>query len=187
MNLIYLSYANLKDRLFVRDFVSSFKFSTPTLVFHDKFGDTSEDAIFVTKRISALLSECLVHNHAFSASQRDFFFWEDGILKANSLKIQKLLSPIPVLILSPVVKQDGKETLTEALDMVLVAKSIFDIPHITVFTDNALSPLASGKNIVRNQEDMEALLKLYEEERESIHRAFLLRPSKICGVRNYSL
>ena len=187
MNLIYLSLANLKDRLFINEFVNNFKWQTPTLIFHENFGKTPQDSIFVTKRISALMSECMVHNQAFSAAQRDFYAFEKDTLTLSKPKIEKLLSPIPLLILSPVVKKMGVEIPVSGIEMVKVAKEAFENEYITLFSDNPLSPLGNAKNLISDEAAYENLLKLYEEEKSAITTAFALRPAKICTPRNYSL
>lgn len=187
MNLIYLSLANLKDRLFIRDFVNNFKFQTPTLILHEAFGDTIQDSVFVTKRISSLLSESMVHNHAFPASQRDFYYFENGELIASASKIRKLLSPIPLLILGPIVKKEGVQTLVSAKEMAQAARKQFEIEYITLFSDNPLSPLGNAGNTIRENADIQPLLSLYEEEKASLEMALSLSPSRICTPRNYSL
>ncbi len=187
MNLIYLSLANLKDRLFIRDFVNNFKFQTPTLILHEPFGAKIEDSVFVTKRISALLSESMVHNHAFAASQRDFFYYENESLTASQSKIEKLLSPIPLMILGPVVKKDGLEIPVSGKEMVYAAKKSLAIEEVILFSDNPLSPLGNARNVIGDVSDFNALLSLYEEEKASLETALILSPSRICTPRNYSV
>jgi hypothetical protein len=187
MKLIYLSSANLKDRLFVKDFIHNFKWTEPTLVLHDAFGGTVKDTHFVTKRLSALLSECLVHNHAFPAAQRDFFYRKDGKLMAAKDKIESLFAHIHLVILGPVVKENGEELLADAQEMVQTAKEVFGVEELTLFTDNPLSPLGNKKIVVDSFDVLQTHLGIYEEEKAALQRAFDLRPACICSPVNYSM
>lgn len=186
MQLIYLSLANLKDRLFMRDFVHNFKWNTETLILHEPFGNTVADTLFVTKRISSLLSEALVNNSSFSAAQRDFFYIEKGEIKVAANKITALQKTIPLLILGPIVKENGIEILANAQQMVLVAKKTFDIQVVTTFTDNPLSPLAGKKILVENDAIYQQYLAIYEEEKNALSRALAFAPANLCSPHNYS-
>ncbi len=186
MQLIYLSSANLKDRLFMRDFVFNFKWNTRTLVLHEPFGNTLADTLFVTKRISSLLSEALVNNSAFSAAQRDFFYLENAEIKVATSKINDLQKAIPLLILGPILKENGKEILANAIDMVHAAKKAFDIQVVTTFTDNPLSPLAAKKALIENAESVQKYISIYEEEKEALARALAFAPARLCSPQNYS-
>lgn len=187
MQLIYLSHENLNDRLFIKDFVHNFKWQEPTLVLHATFGGTVKDTYFVTKRISALLSEALVHNTAFSAAQRDFFYVEDGKMQVAKAKLEKLFSPIPLVILSPIVKKEGVETLADPLEMLTAARAAFEVGEITFFANNPLSMLASKKMRIATPEDLQHALHLYEEESTVLQRAFEFKPARVCSPVNYSM
>lgn len=187
MKLIYLSTANLQDRLFIKDFVHNLKTKTPMLILHEAFGGTLRDTTFVTKRISALLSECLVHNHAFSAAQRDFFYQKDGELQVAKEKIDPLFAHIHVVILGPIVKVNGEEMLFDAKKMVLAVKNAYNIEEVILFPDNPLSPLGSKKSSISSEEDLEKLLKLYEEEKAALQRGYEMRTARICTPVNYCM
>ena len=79
MKLIFLSQANLKDKTFIYDLVNAFSSTEPTILLHDHFGAHIEDTRFVTKRLSALLSEANVVNSAFSGDQRTILKKLDGV------------------------------------------------------------------------------------------------------------
>lgn len=187
MQLIYLSSANLKDRLFMRDFVHNFKWNTRTLLLHEPFGNTIADTLFVSKRISSLLSEALINNNAFPAAQRDFFYLENGDLKVAVNKIQQLQSTIPLLILGPIIKENGIETLANATEMVHAARKAFSITLITTFTDNPLSPLGTKKIVMADAEMYDKYLSIYEEEKNALERALQFAPASLCSPFNYAL
>ncbi len=186
MKLIYLSQENLNDRLFIKDFVHNFKLSGNTLLIHEPFNNSVKDSRFVTKRLSALLSETMVYNNAFSGDQKNFFYYEDNLLKANIRLMQELFQTVQLLILSPVVKQKDHLKLLEPTDIIQTMRKQTEIEMVLTFTDNPLSPLASKGPVIEKKEDVEHWKELYDEEQAALLRAFELRPAKIVSPTNYS-
>ena len=186
MNLLYLSNANLNERLFIQNLVNNYKWKTPTILLHDTFGGTVRDTLMVSKRLSALFSECMVHNNVFAASQREMIAQKEGKLFVAKNKIEGLLGMIPFLILSPILKVEGEEKLGNPLEMLMALREIFEIEEVSFFTANAMSPLGNKRKCVMTEEEMTELLKIYEEESEVISLAYHFRPARICSGRNYS-
>lgn len=187
MKLIYLSEANLKDRLTIQNFVFNFKIKEKTLIIHDSFGGTVKDTRFVTKRLSSLLSEAMVYNNSFSADQRDFFYRENGALRLKQASIEKLLNVVPLLVLGPVVKNEsGESILADAQEMIEVARKAFQPDELLVFVDNPMSPLGNKKILVETAADIEPFLKVYEEEKPAMERALKLAPARLLAPGNYS-
>lgn len=186
MNLIYLSEANLRDRLFVKDFVHNFKWQSPTIIVHEAFGGTVQDTYFVTKRLSALLSECMVHNHAFLAGQRRYFYMQEGSLKADRSKIEPLFAHIHVVVFGPVLQSQQTESLLQPTDMLDSLKQVFEVSEVVMFCDNPLSPLGSKKVQINDPAEMDKWTAVYEEEKTAIARAFR-HQARICSPVNYSM
>lgn len=186
MKLIYLSQENLNDRLFIKDFVHNFKLSGNTLLIHEPFNKSVKDSRFVTKRLSALLSETMVYNNAFSADQRNFFYYEDDQLRANISLMEELFQTVQLLILSPVVRRKDNLELLAPTDMIQTMRKQTEVDIVLTFTDNPLSPLASKGPVIEKEEDVEHWKKLYDEEQAALLRAFDLRPAKIVSPTNYS-
>lgn len=187
MNLIYLSNANLNERLFIQDLVNNYKFQTPTILLHDTFGGTVRDTLIVSKRLSSLFSDCIVYNNVFSAAQRDLVAHKEGKLFVSKTKLEGLLGIIPFLILSPILKIDGEETLGNPLEMLLALRETFGVEEVSFFTDIRMSPLANKRMLVSNEKDKNELLQVYDEESMVISRAYDFRPARICSPRNYSI
>lgn len=186
MKLIYLTETNLRDRLFIKDLVHNFGFTEKALLIHDSFGGTVKDTRFVTKRISALLSECMIYNNAFSADQRNLVSRVEDRLQINTALIQQLLPPIQLLILGPVIKGETGPQLTDPLELLEAARNAFDIEEVIVFTANPMSPLAGKKEVVRDADDRQRLLNIYEEESDAINLAHRLHPALIASPQNYA-
>ena len=187
MKLLYLTETNLRDRLFIRDLVSNFKLDEKAILIHDAFGGTVRDTRFVTKRISALMSESMIYNNAFSAEQRNLFSYnEAGDLVVNKSFLETLLPPIQLLIIGPVLKVNGEIQVAEALDLVAAARRDLPISETIVFTGNPLSPLGSKNATIANQEEADKLIGVYEEEKPAIEMAMKLYPARLASPMTYS-
>ena len=186
MKLIYLSEANLRDRLFIKDFVHNFEIKDKALLVHEAFGPKVSDSRFVTKRISALLSECMVYNNAFSAHQRNLYTHTSEGLVLNKDEVLRLLPPIQLLIIGPIGDLGSGPQLIDPMQMAQVARHTLEIADILTFTDNPLSPLAGKREFIASEEDVRRLSKVYEEETSSLQRAFSLKPAYLCSPTNYS-
>ncbi|GAB4402286.1 MAG: hypothetical protein OHK0039_00050 [Bacteroidia bacterium] len=186
MKLIFFSESNLRDKFFIKDFVSHYKLTGKSLLIHAPFGDSVSDNRFVTKRISALLSESMVYNNAFSADQRDLFLLSDGHMQIHADQIHKLLQPIQLLILGPLVRVDGTPQLADPVQMLLVARETLAVEEVLLFPANSRSPLAVQRPLVDTGDDVDRLLAIYEEEAAAIRLAGRLRPARIVSPTNYS-
>ncbi|MEM6806891.1 MAG: hypothetical protein AAF696_36155 [Bacteroidota bacterium] len=186
MKLLYLSEANLKDRLLIRDLVFNYKFEEKAILIHDQFGGKVSDTRFVNKRISALLSEAMVYNNAFSADQRIFISQEGAKLIPNKERIEQILYPIQLLVVAPIIKAADKAILTDALGLLKSVREAYEIEEVILFANNPLSPMVSQAKRISTEEDRDKLLKVYEEEAESLDLAYQLRPAILASPQNYS-
>ena len=185
MKLLYLTENNLRDRLFIQDLVNNYKLDEKAVLIHDTFGESVKDTRFVTKRLSALFSEAMVYNSAFSADQRDFIKKENGQVGVNTELISQTLYPIQLLIIGPVLKIDGKIALGDPFEMLQATRVALEIEEITLFTENPLSPLGRKKPGIDGTEELERLLKIYDEEANVINIAYSLRPARIASPQDY--
>ena len=185
MKLLYISRANFQDRLFIKDLVHNFKSESKAILVHETYGERLADTRFVTKRLSALFSEAMVYNRAFSADQRNLLAYEGEKLVMNRAKIDVLLETIPLLIIGPIIKKGEKILLADPLAMLQVLRRSYDVEEITVFTENPMSPLAIKGLRIGNVQDIEQLLKAYDEEQKSLELALSLAPARIVSPTNY--
>lgn len=187
MKLLYISEDNLKDRLFIRDLVFNYKLKDKALLIHESFNGSVEDTRFVTKRISALLSEQMIYNNAFSGERRNFFSAVGDVVEVNTSLILQLLETVQLLIISPVIKQGQEDKLMDPLRMAQAALYSLPIENSLVFTQNPLSPLAANRTQVEDEAQCDQLFRIYDEERAAIQRAYELRPSILVSPTNYGL
>lgn len=186
MKLLFLTETNLRDRLFIKDLVHNSDSLEKGILIHEAFGGSVPDTRFVTKRLSALFSEAMVYNNGFSADQRDLFHRVEGKLHLNEPLVHALLNPIQLLIIGPVMKEDGLPTLADPLEMIALARQQLAITEVVVFTGNPLSPLANKKPLVDTSKDRDHWLGIYEEETPAIHLAHRLRPARLASPVNYA-
>jgi hypothetical protein len=184
MKLLFLSEANLRDRLFVQNFVFNLKLDEKAIIILDSFGGTVKDTRFVTRRISSLLSEAMVYNNAFTADQRGFFFRENDVLKGNWPLIDELMVPIQAMVFGPVLKGPEGPQLADPLDILAAVRGHYEISETFVFVTNPMSPLGAKRAMVESEADIVPLLAVYEEEKASIDLALKLSPARLVGAQN---
>ncbi|TAE60244.1 MAG: hypothetical protein EAZ89_01720 [Bacteroidetes bacterium] len=187
MKLLYLTSANLADRLFIKDLVFNFKFQEKALLLHAPAVDLSGTR-FTTKRLSSLFSEAMVYNNAFQAEQRDLFsVGENGLMQVHTTLIHSLLNISQLLLVGPVIRQGGETVIADPLHMVQAARAALEISELILFPANPLSPLGRKKEPLDSSADLDRLLSLYEEESQALQLAHTLRPARIASPVNYAL
>ncbi len=186
MTLIYLSEPNLRDRLFLKEFASAFSIKEKAIVIHSSYNESISDTRYVSKRISALLSEAMIYNNAFSADQRQFFSIDNDLIRINKSLIDTLLDPIQLLIFNPVVAVEGNASLADPIRLLLAAREEFHAEDVIMFPDNPMSALGMENAVINSLEDKERLIAVYEEEKAIIEIAYRLRPARIASPNNYS-
>ena len=182
---LYLSEENLRDRMAIRDLVHNFPTGEKIILLHEAFSGTIPDTRFVTKRLSALFSEQMVYNNAFSADQRDLICQGETGLSLNKTLIEKLFTHIQLLILNPIVSSDAGPVLADSQKIASRLRSEFAIEQMVLFPANPLSPLATKHPSIHTEEDLAYWKPLYEEEEQTLVRAFQLAPAQIVSPSTY--
>ncbi len=185
VQLIFLSEANITDRMFVRDFVHNFKFQQSITV-HAPAEDLLKTRM-LTKRISSLLSDTVTYNRAFSGDQRGLVKELDGKLNIEKSKVDPLLEHVQTLIIGPIALKDGEAVIIDPMKLVLHLRELYGVEEIITFSDNPLSPLVAKKPLITSQEEVDKWLVAYEEEKEALRRALQLRPARLSSPVNYAL
>ena len=183
--LLYISEANLQDRLFIKDIVHNFPKGEKIVLFHEAFKASISDTRFVTKRISAYFSEQMVYNNAFSGDQRKLVERDKDSYKVNKELVFSLFQHIQLLILNPIVSSGGGSALGDPLELALALRLQLDIPSTTMFPANSLSPLATKRPLIQEEGDISQWQKLYEEEGPTLKRALTLAPVQIVSPSSY--
>jgi hypothetical protein len=190
MKLLYLTRQNLEDNLFIKDLIHNFKYplETKVLMLHEPFGSAPRDTRFVTKRLSTLFSETMTYNNAFMAQQRNLFQrQDDGGYHVNVKLIERLLTPINLLIVGPIIDGPSGDTMADPLALLEAARRDLPIDEVILFTSNPMSPLGRKKPLIDSQAKVDELSGVYEEESPALHLAHHLRPATLASPVNYAL
>ena len=182
MKLVFLSGENLKDQHFIIDLVHNFKTPEKVLLVHDHFGKQADDTRFVTKRISALLSEEMIVNNAFSGAQRCMISHKDGAYSVRTELISSLFSSISLLILNPVLPGNQRG---DTLGILRALRAALPVSELIIFPSNTRSPIAQKKQIIAERSDFDRLIAIYEEEMPTLEMALSLAPATLATPVNF--
>lgn len=186
MNLLYFSEANLRDYMFLRNFVHNYALAGQSIIVHPYIG-TESDTRAITKRISWLLSDALVHNVAFGADQRNILTQtEQGQLQLDAQRVAQLIAPVKVLVLAGLAKHpDGSTQAADAYQLLKLIKQQLPIACAYFFPENPKSALVQQIQQVATPNDATRLQSLFEEESATIQLAAQLAPSVIASPSSY--
>lgn len=190
--LVYLPPTVLADRLFTRDFFVNYKrLKGKSLLLHGAPDDDPDRLWFLTKRISANLSENMTVNVALSGASRGLI---EKLTDANGahyymLKTEFLYSlfrtcdcvVVNLLVLA------GENPENAAPDNVLPDIQDRLRPSRTlIFPLNPGTPLGAHEPArLSTAEDSERLRLAFPEERAAVELAYRLRPAYIVSAKNF--
>ena len=186
MKLLYLTQHNLRNAPFIKDLIFHHKLKEPSLILHDHFGSL-KDTRFVTKRLSALMSEDMVVNNAFSGDQRRILSRKESELGLRSELIREAYKTVSLFILNPIVATQSGPAAHSPLEILQLLRQTFEIPEVLLFPRNSLSPLAANREVISTPDDVERLLRLYDEESELLEMARALAPAVLAAPKNMVL
>lgn len=187
MNLLFLSQANLRDTFFMKSLVAGWKLKGPSILLHDHFGRSAADTRFVTKRISAMLSENLIVNNAFSGEQRGIFTQTDQAVTLNEAILRKAFDTVSLFITNPLVSHGNEVAAAPPSTILQLLHRSFAPEQVFLFPSNSKSPLGADRTRVNSEEDLIRLLALYEEEAEVLQHAWSVAPAVLASPSNFSL
>ena len=178
MKLFYLTRANLMDKVFIHDFAFHFPQKTKAIILHDLFGTTPEDTQFVSKRLSAVLSESMIVNFPVSGNQRNLLSGNPGTPAVKAEIIHKAFETVSVFISNRLISNNESEGANAAFLLDFLKKE-FSTEEILFFPSNSRSAMNLSPISIGSLADREKALSVFEEEREIIELTFQLRPAKI--------
>jgi hypothetical protein len=184
MKLLYLTSDNLRNTPFVKELVYHYRDVGKSIILHDHFGSVS-DTRFVTKRISALLSEESITNNTVFGDQRNIIReTATGIFIRQDL-LMRLLETVDVLVLNALCLADQQ---VKAIDPITVAQQLrlaFGLETIHLFAKNSRSPMVAMPRHVAMVSDISSLWEAYEEESSVLNAATKLIPAVIGSPSNF--
>ncbi len=184
MKLLYLSAENLKSTPFIKDLVWNYKEVGKSIILHDHFGSVA-DTRFVTKRISALMSEEMITNNAFSGDQRSIFAKTALELQVRKEFLEQALETVDLLVLNALGTQDTSSVALDPLDVAIRLREVWGLEHIHVFPRNSRSPMVVSARSLQSLADIEPLRAVYEEEAQTLANASKLLPVVLAAPSNF--
>lgn len=188
LHLLHFSLSNLQDKAFIQQFAHQYKFRDPAILVHDAWPGQISDTRFVTKRLSNVLSECMVYNHPVSGDVRGLLQIEAGELVLDRDKLFHWFATAPLIVLNPIVATpSGPELLHDSFRLVRSLRALPEVQDVVLFPDRSLSPLARKTSVINSAADLAELQALYEEESAMLERAGRILPLRISGPDHYAL
>lgn len=180
MKLFYFSQENLKNSLFIKEFVSAYhQVKGKALLVHAPFGSLP-DTRFVTKRISSVLSEVLIVNNSISGDQKKVLqVSPDGSLDLRRSVLDRQFQMVDLVVMNPIAQGPEGPILVDGLELVRLLRTTFETGAPVLFTRNTKSPLTRESVEVEQATDIAPLLELYEEEKTALENALALAPAVI--------
>ncbi len=184
MKLFFLSADNLRNGPLIKDLVYNYKKLGKSIILHDHFGSVA-DTRFVTKRISALMSEEMIVNNAFSGDQRSILSLVDGHVLVRVEFLKEALHNVDLIILNPLGLQGDTITQLDPAQVLAQLRRDLDITDIYIFPKNVRSPLVAQRRYFATTQDIAPLRDAYEEESTVLDFAEKMLPVVLAAPGNF--
>jgi hypothetical protein len=180
MILYFLSEDNLRNQAFIKDLVYHFRPAPGSILLHAPFGSV-EDTRFVSKRISAYLSEELVVNSILHGDQRKLIQLVDGQPVVRRDLIDASFQQCALLVMNAL-SADGP---VDVQALIGALRATYDISELVLFPASPKSALGAGRPQVQAPGDHSRLIAVYEEEAPVLDRALALAPATIANPATF--
>lgn len=183
--LLFIPDQAARDRLFMRSLVTRFKsIGGKSLLLHHTGGETPEVSFYVSKRISALLSEEMVTNTALAGYHRNLVRLEpEPALRLDLL--YQLWANVDVVVLSTTLATaSGQPGVGSPHAILGLMRHALNPSQVLLFPQNPSSALAMEPRTVSTAEEADQLLGLFPEEAETLGLARMLRPARVLAANH---
>lgn len=180
MILYYLSEDNLRSQAFIKDLIYHFRPAPGSILLHAPFG-SAEDTRFVSKRISAYLSEELVVNSILHGDQRRLIQAVEGRPEIRVDLLEAGFAQAALLILNAL-SEDGP---VDPIHLIQHMRTRLDITELVLFPSSPKSALGAGRPVIEVPEDHARLQAVYEEETSVLNHALALAPATIANPATF--
>lgn len=184
MKLLFLSADNLRNGPFIKDLVYNYKDLGKSIILHDHFGSIA-DTRFVTKRISALMSEEMITNNAFSGDQRNIFVQDADAVQVRGALLRQALDAVDLLVLNALTLQDGTTGTLDTLQVLTALRHEFELDEVYLFPKNSRSPLVAQRRLLSDAGQIAEWRAVYEEESAVLDFAQHLLPVVLAAPGNF--
>lgn len=185
MKIFYFSEANLRRTPFMKQFVSEFhKFKGKAILLHAPFGKAA-DTLFVTKRISSLLSEVLVVNMGLSGDQKGLLRQGENGLEIAVATLEQKFQTLQLVVMNTLLS-GGEGATADPIEVIQELRRVLPIEEVQVFATNSRSPLVSESKVIDADTDISSWLAVYEEEQAALENGKALAPARLVSATNFS-
>lgn len=184
MRLLYLSADNLRNTPFVKDLMYNVKDIGKCILVHDHFGKVA-DTRFVTKRLSALISEELVTNNAFSGDQRGIVTETEAGIEVRLDFLLSAMRTVDLIVLNALGLRAGEVAALDPLGVVSRLRRDLGLERVHTFAKNSRSPIVAQARLVLGEADVAAFRDAYEEEGHAMDTAVRLAPAVLAAPSNF--
>jgi hypothetical protein len=145
-----------------------------------------EPTAFVTKRISATLSEGMVTNIALNGFQKNLFSLSpEGVVPRTDL-FWSLLENLDCIVTNTCLLSDGVAVFEKPEAVLRSAVVALDPERVLLFPLNPNSALVAEKRKVTTPEESEKLALAFSEEAATLELAARLTPCELVGMQNFT-
>lgn len=181
MHILYLSSANVADRLFLKEFYArAARLQGPALVVHQSPNTTPEGYLFAAKRVSGQLSEAMVTNMVLPGPQRSFLSGQPVQVRAELL--HRYWTDVQTIVTYPLT-EEGR--LVDETEMLAALQQALPDSTVTLFTQNPMAALGGERPQLTDTAIHNRLLAAYAEEQAVLDLALALG-ARICSPMNYA-
>ena len=184
MKLLFLSADNLRNGPFVKDLVYNYKDLGKSIILHDHFGSIA-DTRFVSKRLSALMSEEMITNNAFSGDQRGIFQLHAGAVQVREALLRQSLEAVDLLLLNALTLQGGTTAPLDPMAVLTALRQAFGLHEVYLFPKNSRSPLVAQRRLLSDVEQIAQWRAVYDEEAAVLDLAQHILPVVLAAPGNF--
>lgn len=187
MHLFILQNHQIKDRLFLRQWSSTLaQLKSPCVIMYEVENPEIEALRFVGKRLAALLNEAMIPAVACTGDQKSIFTMDKNEkLILNNIKLNELLSQAQCVVLGALVSTTNGTVRLQPNQYLPVFTASGEFTDRHVFVQHELSPLGTPRRHIVDPHEIEELMQLYVEEKDTLDLAMYCLPCIVSGPRNF--
>lgn len=176
MIIYLLTSENLRSNDFIKDFCFYFKPKGKSILLHGVFGSPN-DTRFVSKRLSAYLSEELIVNSILNGDQRQLLRATPGGVQVRKELITAAHAQVDLVVLNCLAEGHSGATALDPEAVLKGLRELYGVEPVTIFPVNPRSPLGQQVLQVEVGADLAKLKEAYEEEAATIDLALRIAPA----------
>jgi hypothetical protein len=185
-NLLYLTEHSLNDRLFMREFFAKMtQMPGKTLLVHGTSLTDIAQIRFLSKRVSAHLSESMVSNSPISGDQRKFIKVGGQKVTVRASLLHDLFAVVDCIVLNTVATNGFESVIIPTEQLLVGLRETIPFDYCITFPLHSSSALGAPPKLLSNEAERQQLLAAYDEESTAIETAYLMKPCFLALPKNF--